>query len=120
MNVTSKDGSVVSWGGEVAGPILVHGASGGLLAVSLYEAEIGVEGQAELRKVSFFVSENTRQAIKVRAGANFEGAIRQCVGRYLENRIRNKWIPENKEFFSVDQYELISIYNDLASTAALV
>ena len=118
MNITSDEGLIVSWGGEVTGPNLVYSPMGTPLTVSLYTAEISVEGEAELREIGFFVTELARKEIEMRASSNHEELVRQSVSRYLVRQVENRWIPGNDEYFSIPSEELISISNELRNPGA--
>jgi hypothetical protein len=112
--ITRADGQVIAWGGEVEGQA-VYSEMGVPKTVTAYSAQLGV-GEIELRRITVFVTELTKMAIGPSTSQR-EDVVKKCVVRYIENHCANKWIPQDNEHFTIGDFEISQLREEVLKAA---
>jgi hypothetical protein len=112
--ITRADGQVIAWGGEVEGQP-VYGETGTPRTITAYTTELGV-GDAELHRITVFVPELTKMVLGPSTRQR-EDVVKGCVVRYIENHCTNKWVPSDKEHFTIYDSEMVQLRNEILRAA---
>ncbi len=113
--MTRADGRVIAWGGEVDGPNEIRDEKGLLRTETTYTTKLGV-GDAELREIVVRVPYGSRMVLGP-SGPQLEDLVKKCVVRYIENQCINSWIPRNNEHFTINDYEMLNLREQVLRAA---
>jgi hypothetical protein len=108
-NITRSGGIVISWGGEVEGPVQMLNPMGASTGWSEFKTSLAI--QCEICEMGIHVEDSAMDILGRTKTPERDALARRCVARFVEGRCEDsrKKLPEHKEYFPLTSTDIRSL-----------